>query len=74
MRHEENVDETGSSGSMGFEGGFTHVIQAPWWWPKASCHAGSRDWKNSSGWKKVRSVRAFTMRNASSRANTLSVE
>lgn len=43
-------------------------------WPKASCHAGSRDWKNSSGWKKVRSVNAFTTRNAISRPKTPSVD
>lgn len=54
-------------------GGFTHVIQARACWPKASCHAGSRDWKNSSGWKKVRSVKALTMRKASSRAKRPSV-
>jgi hypothetical protein len=46
----------------------THVIQALLCWPKASCHAGSRDWKNSSGWKKVRNVNAFTMRKAISSA------
>ena len=42
--------------------------------PKASCHAGSSDWKNSSGWKKVRRVSAFTMRKASSNAKMPSVE
>lgn len=50
------------------------MIQAAAGWPKASCHAGSRDWKNSSGWKKVRSVRALTMRRASSREKRPSVE
>ena len=52
----------------------TQVIQALLAPPKASCHAGSSDWKNSSGWKKVRSVSAFTVRKASSSAKTPSVE
>lgn len=54
--------------------GLTHVIQALLAPPNASCQAGSRDWKNSSGWKKVRSVSAFTVRKASNKANTPSVE
>jgi len=53
---------------------FTQVIQALLVSPKASCHAGSSDWKYSSGWKKVRSVSAFTMRKASSSAKTPSAE
>ena len=40
----------------------THVIQAPEVEPKAICHAGSKDWKYSSGWKKVCTERAFTHR------------
>ena len=52
----------------------THVIQAWLSAPNASCHAGSRDWKYSSGWKKVHSVNAFTMRKASSNANIPSAE
>lgn len=63
---------TGNDGV--FESGFTQVIQALLEGPKASCHAGSRDWKNSSGWKKERRVSAFTMRKASSRAKMPSVE
>src|SRR5271170_4813292 len=42
----------------------THVIQAPLFFPNAICHAGSSDWKYSSGWKKVRIVRALSIRNA----------
>jgi hypothetical protein len=40
------------------------VIQGPWLSPNAIFHAGSRDWKNSSGWKNVRTVRALTRRKA----------
>lgn len=47
---------------------FTQVIQALLASPKASCQAGSRDWKNSSGWKKVCKAKAFVRRKASSRA------
>lgn len=32
--------------------------------PNAICHAGSNDWKNSSGWKNVRTTSALTRRNA----------
>lgn len=32
----------------------TQVTQAPLWGPNVRSHAGSSDWKNSSGWKKVR--------------------
>jgi hypothetical protein len=63
---------TGDDGAL--SSGFTQVIQALLAGPKASCHAGSRDWKNSSGWKKERRVSAFTMRKASSRAKMPSVE
>jgi hypothetical protein len=63
---------TGDDGA--FEREFTQVIQALLSGPKASCHAGSRDWKNSSGWKKERRVSAFTMRKASSKAKMPSVE
>lgn len=41
----------------------TQVNQAPLWGPKARFHAGSRAWKYSSGWKKVRPVHnAFRVR------------
>lgn len=46
------------------------MIHACCWRPKASCQAGSRLWKKSSGWKKVRRVRALTMRRARSAAKT----
>jgi hypothetical protein len=55
-------------------GMITQVIQALLDWPKARRQAGSRDWKYSSGWKKVRRVRALAMRNASSRAKRARVE
>jgi len=42
----------------------TQVIQAPLSAPKAMCHAGSRDWKYSSGWKNVRTLSPFSIRNA----------
>lgn len=42
----------------------TQVIQGAWSSPNAARQAGSRDWKNSSGWKKVRTVQAFTRRKA----------
>ena len=38
---------------MPFRRNYTHVIQAPLSDPNAICHAGSNDWKYSSGWKKV---------------------
>lgn len=38
----------------------TQVIHAPLSPPKASCHAGSRAWKYSSGWKKVATASALT--------------
>ena len=63
---------TGDDGAL--EGKITQVIQAWVAGPKASCHAGSSDWKNSSGWKKGRRVSAFTMRKASSNAKMPSVE
>jgi hypothetical protein len=53
---------------------FTQVIQALLASPKASCQAGSRDWKNSSGWKKVCKVNAFARRKASSKAKMGSAE
>jgi hypothetical protein len=40
----------------------THVIQAPLWLPNAIFHAGSSDWKYSSGWKKVFTQSALIMR------------
>lgn len=48
----------------------TQVIQAPESGPKASCQAGSRDWKNSSGWKKVWRRRALRRRRARRRRRT----
>ncbi len=42
----------------------TQVIQGPWSPPNAIFHAGSSDWKNSSGWKNVRTVRALMRRKA----------
>lgn len=45
-------------------GPVTHVIQAPLFASNAISQAGSSDWKYSSGWKKVRIVSAFRMRNA----------
>jgi hypothetical protein len=59
---------------MNARGKFTQVIQALLEAPKARRQAGSRDWKYSSGWKKVRSVRALAVRNASSRAKRPRVE
>lgn len=44
---------------------FTQVSQAPLSLPKAMLHAGSRAWKYSSGWKKVRTQRALMKRNTS---------
>lgn len=41
---------------------FTHVSQAPFSGPNARFQAGSRDWKNSSGWKNVVRVRALMRR------------
>lgn len=38
------------------------MIQAPLSGPKAICHAGSRAWKYSSGWKKVCMKWALMMR------------
>ena len=46
----------------------TQVIQAPLSGPKTSTHAGSSDWKYSSGWKKVLTVNALTRRRATSAA------
>lgn len=48
----------------------TQVIQAPESGPKASCQAGSRDWKNSSGWKKEWRRRALRRRRARRRRRT----
>ena len=48
----------------------TQVIQAPLSAPNAIRHAGSSDWKYSSGWKKVLMLRALTMRIASRTART----
>lgn len=45
----------------------TQVIQALLSLPKAVCHAGSNDWKYSSGWKKVLTARALTVRATRSR-------
>lgn len=42
----------------------THVIHGPLLSPKAICHAGSSDWKYSSGWKKVLMLNALRIRNA----------
>ena len=42
----------------------TQVIQAPLSFPKAICQAGSRDWKYSSGWKKVLTLSALRILNA----------
>ena len=42
----------------------TQVIHAPLFAPKAISHAGSSDWKNSSGWKKVSTLSAFRILNA----------
>lgn len=46
----------------GYKRQHTHVIHAPLLAPKASRHAGSRAWKNSSGWKKVARYQALTRR------------
>lgn len=43
---------------------FTQVIQAPLPLPNAICQAGSRDWKYSSGWKKVLTLSALRILNA----------
>ena len=40
----------------------TQVSQAPLLGPKARSQAGSRDWKNSSGWKKVVTQKALMRR------------
>ena len=40
----------------------TQVIQAPLVGPKARSQAGSRAWKNSSGWKKVVTQKALMSR------------
>ena len=50
----------------------TQVIQAPLSSPKAICQAGSSDWKYSSGWKKVCTLKAFTTRNAINNTNIVS--
>lgn len=42
----------------------TQVIHAPLFEPNAISQAGSSDWKYSSGWKKVRMLSAFKIRNA----------
>lgn len=42
----------------------TQVIQAPLSAPKAISHAGSSDWKYSSGWKNVLILSALSIRNA----------
>ena len=42
----------------------TQVIHAPLSLPNAICQAGSSDWKNSSGWKKVLRLSAFRILNA----------
>ena len=42
----------------------TQVIHEPLSLPKAIAQAGSSDWKNSSGWKKVLMLSAFRIRNA----------
>ena len=47
-----------------WKGKLTQVIQGAWSSPNAARQAGSRDWKNSSGWKKVRTVKALTRRKA----------
>ena len=49
----------------------TQVIHAPELGPKAIPHAGSSDWKYSSGWKKVFIQRAFMMRNTMSAASAI---
>ena len=46
------------------------MIQAPLSAPKAISHAGSSDWKNSSGWKKVLTLRALSIRNATRKSRT----
>lgn len=56
----------------------TQVTQAPVSlpspWPKAICQAGSNDWKNSSGWKNVRTAKALSRRNATRKRKTLAAE
>ena len=47
------------------EASLTQVSQAPLRGPKASCQAGSRAWKYSSGWKKVASQKALMRRTVS---------
>ena len=49
---------------------FTQVIHAPLSAPKAISQAGSRDWKNSSGWKKVLTLSAFRILNATRNKKT----
>ena len=48
----------------------THVIQAPLWLPNAIFHAGSSDWKYSSGWKNVWTQSALIMRKHTSSGKT----
>lgn len=48
----------------------TQVIHVPLSRPNAICHAGSRDWKNSSGWKKVWIVKALRRRKATRKQKT----
>jgi len=48
----------------------TQVIHAPASSPNASCQAGSRHWKYSSGWKNVRKVKAFSSRQAIKKSRT----
>jgi hypothetical protein len=62
------------SGTEGFHIRHTHVIQAPLESPNANCHAGSRDWKYSSGWKKVLTDKAFNNRNATRKAMMLQAD
>lgn len=53
------------------ENSHTQVIHAPLSSPNTTRQAGSKDWKYSSGWKKVRMTRALTMRKATRPAKTL---
>jgi hypothetical protein len=46
------------------------VIQAPLWLPNAIFHAGSSDWKYSSGWKNVLTQSALIMRKHTSNGKT----
>ena len=59
MKHKSSILLTASQDHFS-----TQVIQAPLSEPKAICHAGSSDWKYSSGWKKVLILKAFKIRNA----------